>query len=225
MIVTAGVAGCGGDEVTVPTAEELGAALVVVDDVDGTWTVNAGPSDSPMPESGVIPEELRGQLPTLELCDLAPAEAQAAADGVVWLAYRQLDQEEDDPIELPADRTGHLVFVQEYLTAGEPEELSATFDALLPGFQACLGEQPAGEEGPAVTEELALPEVGDQRYGELTVMAEAGGWAEWHIAAAVVRDDAVLMSFVLVDIVGGDVEPAFTAAQFGEMVETAVARW
>jgi hypothetical protein len=229
VAATSLVAGCGGDEVTVPTAEALGSALVVAEDVaedvDGVWTVNAGPPDAEMPASGVVPEEFRDLLPPMEFCPGAPAAAQVAADSLRWLAFRQLDLEEDDPIELPDDRAGHLTFLQEFLTAGDPDELADTFAALRSGMEACLGEQPAGEEGPSVTETMALPEVGDERIGQRTVMEEAGGWATWHLASAVVRDGPVLMSFVVVDITGEDTEPMYTVEQIGAMVETAVARW
>ena len=67
----------------------------------------------------------------------------------------------------------------------------------------------------------ALPDVGDDRYGSLLTMDEAGGWAEWRLHTALVRDGATLVSIVVVDI-RADTEPYYTADQVGDMVETAV---
>jgi hypothetical protein len=225
--LTVGAIGCGSDssEVTVPTAEELATALVTTDDFEGEWTVNAGPDDSPVALSGVIPDDQRELLPTIELCDTASPESQAAAEELRWMAFRQLDLAVDDPIEPPADRTGHMVFVQEFLTSGDPAEIEATFDLLRDGMQACLGDIPAGEEGPGTAEEMALPDVGDDRYGVLMTIEEAGGGGEWRLHNALVRQGAVLMYMDVVDIrVGEGVEPYYSIDDVGRFVEIATDR-
>ena len=61
------------------------------------------------------------------------------------------------------DRVGHMIFVQEFLTSGVPAEIEATFTALRDGMRACQGEIPAGDEGPGMTEPMAIPDVGDDR--------------------------------------------------------------
>lgn len=198
------LASCSGS-VAIPTAEELEGALLGVDDYPGEWSV-AGPA-----EGG------------LELCDKASSESLAAVADLQWKASRHLDLAVEDPIEPPDDREGHLVGVQEFLTSGEPAEIEATFGLLRDGMQACLGEFPADEEGPATAEEMTIPDVGDDHYGVLFLMEEAGGWAEWRMPAALVRRGPVLMLLNVLDIRAG-VDPYFTADDVGGMLETAVGR-
>jgi hypothetical protein len=72
---------------------------------------------------------------------------------------------------------------------------------------------------------MPLPDVGDDRFGVLTTIEETGGWAEWRLHNAFVRQGAVLTSIVIVDIRAGDgVEPFFSEADIATIVETAVDR-
>ena len=82
-------------------------------------------------------------------------------------------------------------------------------------------EIPADDEGPGFAEEMPLPAVGDDRYGAMLTMEEAGGWAEWRLHVALVRDGAVLVWITIVDIRAGD-DPFYTVDEIGRMVETAV---
>lgn len=224
----ASTAGCGSDaaEVTIPTPEALAASLVTPQDFEGEWTINEGPSEgSEPPSSGVITDEQRDMLPTFELCAQASAESRAAMEDLRWTAFRQLDLTVEDPIQPPNDRTGHLVFVQELLSAGEPDEIETTFGLLRDGMQACLGDIPVGEEGPGTAEVMALPDVGDDRYGVLVTIEEAGGGGQWRLHNALVRQDTVLMLVDVVDIrVGEGVEPYFSLDEVGRLVQIAVER-
>ena len=197
-----GAPGCGSDGSaggadTIPTAEQLGASLLTPSDLDGIWVVNSGPDDALIPSSGVLTDEARAMLPSVELCPAASVESRAAADGLTWMAFRQLDMTPDDPITPPDDRTGHMVFVQQFLLAGEPTAVQATFELLRDGMTACLGEVDTGEEGPGAATEMTTPDVGDDRYGVLTTVQEAGG-GEWLLHNTLVREGWVLM---LVDVV------------------------
>ena len=207
----------------VPTAGQLASVLVTVDDFDGTWTVNVPPG-SQMATPGVVPEDQQQMLPTIELCAKASEESRSAADALRWQAFRQLDQSEQDPIDMAAgDRVGHMIFVQEFLMSGDPAEVEKTFDALREGMRACQGKIPAGEEGPGETEPMSIPEVGDDRYGELTTMEEAGGGAYWLLHNSLVRQGPVLMDLQVVDIVmGNGVQPVFTTEDIGTFLTTAV---
>jgi hypothetical protein len=225
IMAVALVGACGSDdsEASIPTAEQLASVLVTEDDYPGDWTINEGPEGSEAALSGVVPEDQRELLPTIELCDAASPESRAAAEGVRWMAFRQLDLAVDDPIQPPDDRSGHMVFVQEFLLSGEPDEIEATFELIREGMEACLGDIPAGDEGPGTAEEMTIPDVGDDRYGVLTTFEEAGGWAEWRLHDALVRQDAVLMLLNVVDIRAGEgVEPYYSIDTVGEMIETAV---
>lgn len=223
LVVPLGCAGedGGGGPAAIPTAEQLGASLLTPDDLDGTWVVNAGPDDAPIPASGVLTDEARAMLPSLELCPAASAESRAVADGLTWMAYRQLDMTPDDPITPPDDRTGRMVFVQHFLRAGEPTALQATFELLRDGMKACLGEIDTGEEGPGAATEMTIPAVGDDRYGVLTTVQEAGG-GEWLLHNTLVRQGGVLMMVDVVEIHIG-VDPLLTAADVDAIITTATA--
>jgi len=222
----AGPAGCGSDEAAtkVPTAAELAGSLLVAGELPGDWSVNAGPEDGTLDASGVLTDEQQGLLPRIDLCDRADAASKAAAESLRWRAYRQLDLAPADPIDPPADREGHLAFVQEFLTAAEPAATKATFDALRAGAMACMGEIPAGEEGPGMATELAVPALGEDRFGMLTTIEEAGGGGVWEISNVMVRNGPVLAMLSVVDIRMGDVEPLFGADEVGAFARTAVGK-
>ena len=207
----------------VPTAEQLASVLVAEGDYEGMWTVNV-PPDAQMGVSGVVSEEQQAMLPRLELCDRASAESRAAVEALRWQAFRQLDQSEENPIDMASgDRVGHMIFVQEFLTSGDPAEIEATFTALRDGMRACQGEIPAGDEGPGMTEPMAIPDVGDDRYGDLTNLGEAGGGAYWLLHNSLVRQGTVLMDLQVVDIVMGEgVEPEYTTEDIATFLTTAV---
>ena len=219
-LAVGGVAcGNGDDEVVVPTAAELAEDLIDVDTYEGTWTVFA-PPDVPGAESGIVTAEMQEMLPSVDLCDEASDASHAAAEGVEWMAFRQIDLEVDDPIEPPDDLVGHMVMVQEFLMSGEPDEIEELFGLLDDGMEACLGEIPAGEEGAGVSEEIALPDIGDDRFGAVAVFAEAGDWAEWRIHGGLIRDGAVLAMITVGDI-RADTEPYYTVEEAAEMMATA----
>jgi hypothetical protein len=217
--------GCGDDSESVPTADELAADLLAPDDLDGAWSVSVpdDADDVTVDVTGVVTDEMRDMLPTLELCPEAGEDAQAAAAGLEWDAFMQLELETDDPIRPPDDRTGHMVFLQEYLLAMDPTETTTTFDLLRQGAEACVGDFEADEEGPGHVEMMEVPDLGDDSYGVLTTVEEAGGWAEWLLHQAVVRDGSVLTVLVVTDIRAGDgVEPYFTVGDVGDIARTAV---
>lgn len=217
------VLGCG-DEVdgSPQTAEELAERLLVPGDLTGAWTVHEMFAEAAV--DGVVSEEAAAMLPGFGFCDAADAASQAAAESLTWKAFRQLDLDVDDPIQPPGDRSGRMVFAQEFLTSGAVGDLAVTFDALRDGALACLGEVPAGEEGPGVVTEMDVPTVGDERVGWLLELEEAGGWAQWRVHEVLVRDSSTLVKFTFVEIRSMDVEPQFTVADVGDMLETLVDR-
>jgi len=216
------LAGCGNNPDAPPTAEQLAAQLVTVDSFDGDSVINPGPDDGTDITSGVIPEDQRDLLPTVELCDAAGSAARDAAESLSWMAFRQLDLDEDDPIGPPNDRSGHMVFVQQFLTSGDADELESTFELLRSGSESCFGPIAAGEEGPGQAEAMPVPEVGDARFGVLTTIEEAGGWAQWRLHNAFILDNDILMSFLIVDIRAGEgVEPYYSADDIDAMIAIA----
>lgn len=214
--------GCGDDQGTIPSAEDLSRTLLDDVDLDGDWTRFDGPQggDEMVDPSGVLTEDQRDLVPVFEFCDEASDEAKAVGESLRPLVFRQLDLQTDDEINPPFDRSGHMIFLQEFLYADDPEVIAQSFDTIQDGTTVCFGDIPAEEEGPGRAIELELPDVGEDRLGVLITIEEAGGWAEWHIQEAIVFDGPILMRLVLVDIRAG-VEPFFAVSDFAEIVRLA----
>ena len=140
-----------------PSAAELADSLITVTDLEGEWSIDPGPDDgAAVSSSGVVTDEERELLPRPDLCPDASTEARGVVDGLEWQAFRQLNETVDDPIDPPLDREGRIVFVQEFLLAADQNDLEADFDLLRAGHDACVGDIPAGEEGPGTMSEVDL---------------------------------------------------------------------
>ena len=216
-------AACGDEADATPrTAEQLATALVEPADLTGAWTPHEAPVGADI--DGVVTDEQQDLLPGLELCDRATDAAREAASGLRWKAFRQLDLTVDDPIDTPSDRSGHIVFVQEFLTSGDIDDITSSFDQIRVGMDACLGDFPAGEEGPGTAATLDVPAMGDDRVAVLTTMQESGGWAVWRLHQVMVRDGSTLLGFLVVEIHSTDVAPLYSADDVAALVDTALAQ-
>ena len=230
------MSGCGGteesaeDETAAPetAAEEtaagsaLASMLVTGDDLAGEWTVNE------VSGSGVVTEDMVENLPTIELCESASAEAQAAAEGLQWQAFRQLDLTVDDPLEgTDEDVSGRMIFVQEFLLEGDPGEVEATFEALQSGLESCEGQSTVDEDGHTATEEVweAVPQVGDDRFGGQITIEEPGGGAGWVIYSVLMRDGSILMMEMVTEAFAGEgVTPQLSADQAAAIITASAAK-
>jgi len=203
----------------------MAKALLANDDLAGEWTLNLGTKaqdQERLPESGVLSDEQRRMLPTVHLCEEADAVAQKAADTLHWDVYRQLDKKVADPVDVPRDRVGNLVFVQESMLAGNRSTLARTLNDLFPGIESCLGEIPAGEEGPGRSEKITLSTRADQQIAVLYTVEEAGGAGTWHVYNAILRKGSVVMSVMATDITLGGVEDELDVEEFESIVRTAL---
>ncbi len=222
-VLALGFTGCGDDADTTPrTDEQLAGALLTPTDLAGTWAPHQAPDEAAI--DGVVTDAQQEMVPRMDLCDRASDAARDVASGLQWKAFRQLDLAVDDPIKPPDDRSGHIVFVQEFLTSGDIDDITVTFDQIRVGMDACLGDFPADEEGPGTAATMGAPEVGDDRVAVLTTMGEAGGWATWRMHQVMVRKGSTLIAFLLVEIHSTDVEPLYSADEVGAMVDTALAQ-
>lgn len=220
MAVTA-LTACGGPR----SVDEMSDALLTVGDLPGVWTENRGDPSSAegtVPASGIVPDDQRGLLPTVDLCDAADDAARDAADRLRWEVFRQFDATVDDPVDPPTDPEGHKVFLQQFMMSDEPEDLSSLLADLVPGVEACLGPIPAGEEGPGTATAIELTSAGDEHVAVLTQIEEAGGRGMWFVYNAIVRKGSVLMSIVLGDVYLGELKPEVDLADFDAIVTTAV---
>ncbi len=223
VIIALAGSGCGGgdDAESVPTADELAADLLAPEDLESAWSVTVFPDG--VDTSGVVTDEMQDVLPGFGLCPDASEEAQTTTSELHWDAFMQLELDTGDPIEPPNDRTGHMIFLQQYLAATEPADVRTTFELLQQGSEACFGDFEADEEGPGSVESMEVPDLGDASFGALMTMEEAGGWAEWRLHHVIVRDGPVLMILVVTDIrAGDDVEPYFSIDDIGDIAQTAI---
>jgi hypothetical protein len=70
---------------------------------------------------------------------------------------------------------------------------------------------------------MVIPDVGDDRYADVTTLAEAGGGAYWLLHNSLVRQGPVLMDLLVTDIVMGDgVQPEYTTEEIGALLTAAV---
>lgn len=223
MLVAVVLAGCGGASST----KDLSGALLTVGDLPGDWAENRGDPDASegtIPASGSVPEDKREMLPTIELCDAASADGKAAADSIKWEYFRQFDMTPADPFNPPSDREGHKIFLQEFMLTDDSSDLEQLTADLFPAMEACLGDIPAGEEGPGTATRIEITAVGDETIAVLTQIEEAGGRGQWYIYNAVVRKGSVLMSVMLGDVYIGDLQPEIGLEDFDAIVTNAVAK-
>lgn len=218
LVTLATLVGCGGSGSRAILAE----SLLTVEDLDGPWSVNQGPADVRLPESGVITDAEREFLPRMDLCDAASDASKDTIDSLAWEAFRQFDLAVDDPVDVPRDREGHIVFAQEFLMSGSSSDLSDALVRLSDGLDACVGDIPAGEEGPGTLTRFDPAPVGDQRIGALYTIGEAGGAGTWYVYVVFVRSGSVLVSLSVADVVLGDLDPLIDRSAVDAITATAV---
>ena len=63
-----------------------------------------------------------------------------------------------------------------------------------------------------------MPDVGDDRWGVLTMFTEAGDWAEWRLHSGLIRDNAVLAMIPIIDM-RADTEPYYTIVLLADGTE------
>lgn len=224
LLVAVIATGCGNDaERTVPSAQRQATMLLTASDLGAGWSVNPGPGDGPDLAGGVIPADAGDFVPKPELCDAADAATTATVDAIPWAAYRQLDLAAEDPIAPPDDRSGHMIFVQQLIAAAEPAVTARSFTALRDGLAGCLGDLPAGEEGPGTATTLDVGRFGDESAGVLTTVQEAGGWAAWRLHTIVIRHGGVLTALTIVEIHAG-VDPQLGPPDIARIAAAATAR-
>lgn len=222
MLVPVLIGACTNDEtVTQPiSVDDLVAGLVTATDLGDGWSAPTAPDGDLGKIDGAVSDAQHDELPRPELCEQASEASISAADNLRWRAFRAFELQVDDTITPPNDRSGHLVFLQELLTTGPADELRTSFDLLEEGYEACLGDIPASEEGPGTAASMQVPQVGEDRFGTLLTFGEAGGWAEWRIHQIVVLDGPVLMSLMIGEIRSMDVEPLLARDQIDALITT-----
>jgi hypothetical protein len=156
---------------------------------------------------GVVTDEMRAQLPTLDVCPEAGEEAANAAASVTWHAFTAL--------ETPGEE--NTIMLGEFLYAADPTEVQVVFETLRDGTLLCAEVEFGGDDSEAA-EVIPLPELGDDRLGVRIVTTE--GDVRFHLWGAFVRDGPVFMFVDLWEATSG--VPVTTSAQFTAFVTAAV---
>lgn len=184
----------------VPTVDEVNAVLLGTGDVFTGWQLGPPVNDADLHDSVQVP------------CADAPLDPAVAARlrAVTGVQFE------------PAGGTGALLI--EFARIGEPEQLAADLDAMLAATEAC-GPTVTEDGGSVTIEDLALPALGDQRWG--TVMrggATPASEVVWWNRSAHVRVGPVAVTVSLLEVVPVDGTPTITDDEFVGVVETAVQR-
>lgn len=228
------LSGCGQDEAPddragdARPAAEVAATLVVAADLGADWSIRQNPDFPEMSETGVVSDDVRAMLPQVSMCEAADAEAQAAADDLRWVAFRQLDLATGQPTGAPSPGKPplhHLVFVQEFLATGDPAGLAATYDALVAGGDACLGTETTDDGETVRTTVLTVSALGDASHGWRDLVSEpgpAGRSATWNLRRVLVRDGDVLLMAQVAEITSPRVPTVLDDARVGAILETMV---
>ena len=212
--------GCGRSEPR--DATQLAAALLVPEEIGARWKVDDAPTDGGLDPSGIVTDEQREMLPSVDMCDRADSGSHRAATALRWQAFRQYVMRVDGPVDPPVDRRGHMVFAQEFLMSGRESEIAWLFDRLKRGLEACMGAIPAGEEGPGEATPVAMSIAGGHHVAVLYRIEEAGGRGMWNVYSAFVRRGSVLLGFTLADVRLGDLEPIVDEKMLNRIVGVAL---
>jgi hypothetical protein len=214
-LLSLSAAACGGEsaDVTVPTPEELSAALMTVEDVGTEW------GEFRLQESGLVTDENRENLPELLLCPEAGENA-AVADDLDWEALAEV-------FAVGRSEAHPAVSFMELLLAGEPEEIEEIYERLVVAMRACEGvawETESWEEGvmPVTTEAMDAPDAGDESYGARSQVAE--GDYVWDARTVVARDGAVLVSLTYLDVHDADQDALIGQEDMDAIFTTAIDR-
>jgi hypothetical protein len=197
----------------IPTPEELAVGLLTAEDLGDTWTVASELMPSRTP-SGVVTEEIREQLPTLEMCPEAGAEAAAAAASVEWQAFSTL-------VRTSATAEWPIILGQ-FVFAGDPAEIEGIFLTLKEASVVCAGSEQTPEGATEVSEPMTVPAVGDDRFGIGVTISDAE--TDSHLSAAFVRDGAVFMFLDLWETTVPGAVPELTQDEVDAIISTAVAK-
>jgi hypothetical protein len=200
------VVGCGDDDggSTIPTTDDLVNSLLTTDDLGVGWREEfvetqgcRSPEDCPEPFDGVITDEMREDMGGIDMCPEAGDEAVAAGAGLTdkWQVTRAFTLEVDNPEQ-------NSVSLAESLLVGEVQEITSLFDVLKEGFRICLDVPPPDDEVHIGDRELALPDLGDDRFGFLLSLGDEEN--RWDIRAVLVRSGGTVLALAENEILSGD---------------------
>ncbi len=123
----------------------------------------------------------------------------------------------------PVDRSSkHLI---ELLVGGDPVRLGKDLEILFEALDACKASTVDGTDTTLTIEDLAIPELGDQRWAGTYIAAEnPGSPPVWYVRSATVRVGSVAVGLSLTEILDSpDQAPSISDSEFIALLEKAVA--
>ena len=189
-------------ETTVPPSlEQIDAMLLDTTDVGVAWQLGPTISDADLTDAMQVP------CPDTAV-DSSIADRLTPITGVQF-----------EPVDLSSE---HLI---EFAVTGEPEQLDADLQVLFDAMDACAAATSATiGTGSLTVEPLTIPELGDQQ-GAYTLVGVESPDATWYVRRAQVRVGPIAVEVSLTEILRTpDDEPNVSDAEFGRLVQTAVAK-
>lgn len=206
----AATTGCGSDgtdsttTTTSTTTPDLQTVLLTLDDLGDDWVAGEPTNPADLADSVQVPCPDQAINPTIAARLTATAAVQFDATGG---AYR------------------HLI---EFVVAGEPTQLAADLGVWFEAFDQCATSTTSAGSDPRLLsiEQLALPELGDQRIAYVIDGRESStDTVVWHGHTAIVRVGGVAISVGVIEVLdSADAEPVLDDAAFVDLVEVAVAK-
>lgn len=208
------LAACGGSD-AIPTPEELVESLLTVEDLGPGWQVEY---------SGPMTDEMRADPGAIDMCAeaesiVAPISAGRQSTGG-WQADWQAALTSLDwhvaVFTLPVDREdAQPVSLGQGIVTGDPDQIEAIYTALSEGYRRCLSIPPPADEH-VTAAELALPDIGSERFGWVLRMGDED---RWDIRWIILRNGPVLMTITENEIITGD--NILSDQQIADIMQTA----
>lgn len=221
---TGGAEEAGGAAGAVPADELLAELLLTTEDLDGDWVTDSVFTEWPDGQPGVVPEDQRGRMPTIDLCDAASEESRAVAEDLEWQVFTQVNMDVPAVTRGTEGQTGNIVAVQEGMIANEVAVIETAFNALRDGLEACAGVPVEVEEGTVTSEVIDVGEAGDDRIAIRSEVEEGGGGGVvvWTTNRVIGRTGTVLWYMNVMEIIAGEgTDAVLSPDSIREIISTA----
>ena len=205
-------AGCGEEEVIVPTAEELVQRTVTAADLGDPWR------SIPEAEPQVITDETRGDLATLDVCADASEDDRRRATELPWQVIGAAGYVTDPPPTFTPTLTASLL-------ADDPASIRDTFEMLQTAMTACLPTSTVlTDAGEFEVTELDTSSVGEDRFGvRYRQTDQPEGNDRWDVRHVILREGPILMWLSVIEITAS-AETVVDDAEFDAAIVVATSR-
>lgn len=182
-------AGCGDEDVAVPTPDELLQRTVTAADLGDPWR------SAPESEPQIITDDNRGDLATLDVCADASEDDRRLATELAWQVIGAAGYVTDPVPAFTPTLTASLL-------ADDPAMIRDTFETLRTAMTGCLPTSTVIiDAGEFEVTELDISSVGDDRFGvRYRQTDQPEGNDRWDLRHVIVREGPILMWLSLIEI-------------------------